>query len=452
MTKAKKVNIITLGCSKNLVDSELLARQLSANGHQVSHEEQEPREVTIINTCGFINDAKQESIETILEQIEVQKQHPNHQVYVMGCLSQRYRQELAAEIPEVDGYFGVDQIPDIVETLNGRFDQALLCQRNLATPAHYAYLKIAEGCDRKCSFCSIPLIRGKYKFKPVEELQKEAAYLNRQGVQELNLIAQDLTYYGRDLGNKSLLAELLQRLDERFPFEWIRLLYAYPLGFPTEVLEQMSQSRSLCKYLDLPLQHISDRILYKMRRGHRAKQTYDLIELTRNKVPDITLRTTLMVGYPGEDERDFARLMEFVREVEFDRLGVFTYSEEEGTHAARTEPDDVPEHIKRERADELMGLQQEIAYRKNQEKVQQTHQVLIDRCDDRYYYGRTESDAPEVDNEVLIDHKDCGDLQTGRFYQVQITSASAYELYGVPENISLAKNRPGHDPIEGPAR
>jgi len=426
------VNIITLGCAKNLVDSEYLSRQLSRNGCRVNHEGGMPCDVTIINTCGFINDAKQESIETILEYTQKKEQGDTSRLYVMGCLSERYRAELEKEIPEVDGFFGVYEQHRILESLQAVFYQDARHERQLATPAHYAYLKVGEGCNRKCSFCSIPLIKGNYNSKTIEELKKEAAFLSQNGVQELNLIAQDLSYYGRDLYGKNMLPGLLEQLEKMEAFEWIRLLYAYPAGFPTRVLDIMGGSSSICHYLDIPLQHISDHILKKMRRGHDRKQTEQLIALIRNKLPNVTLRTTLMVGYPGEDDRDFSELLEFVREARFDRLGVFTYSEEEGTHSAGNDKDDVPEHVKRERADELMALQQEISFRKNQMMVGKKIRVLVDEADQQYIYARSTADAPEVDNGVLIPTSSDTSLEPGGFYDVTITEASDYDLYAKP--------------------
>jgi ribosomal protein S12 methylthiotransferase len=423
------VNLVTLGCSKNLVDSEYLARQLQLNGFQVSHESGQPHDVTIINTCGFINDAKQESIESILAHAAQKQQGTTSRVYVMGCLSQRYREELKAEIPEVDGFFGVYEQPAILKELKAAFRPQYSHQRILATPNHYAYLKVAEGCNRKCSFCSIPLIKGNYTSKPIEELEKEARFLAGTGVKEVNLIAQDLSYYGYDLHKRALLPELIRRLDRMDRFEWIRMLYAYPAGFPTDVLDLMKDSPHICSYLDIPVQHISDRILKAMRRGHTRKQTYQILNLIRSKLPGSTLRTTLLVGYPGETEKDFNELVEFVREVRFDRLGVFTYSEEEGTRAAQTSQDDVPQRVKEERADEIMRVQQEISYRKNREKIGRNMRVLIDGEDHQFLYGRSEADAPEVDNGVLIKKADHPHLQPGEFYEATVTDASDYDLY-----------------------
>jgi ribosomal protein S12 methylthiotransferase len=424
-----RVNIVTLGCSKNLVDSEYLSSQLQNNGFQVEHEAGTPARITIINTCGFINDAKQESIETILEHARQKEQGHISRLYVMGCLSQRYRDELAREIPEVDGFFGVYEQPRIIAALRGRFVESLRHHRHLATPHHYAYLKVAEGCNRSCSFCSIPLIKGNYKSKPIEELQKEASFLAKQGVRELNLIAQDLSCYGQDYYKKKMLPQLLKSLEGLDAFEWIRLLYAYPAGFPSGVLDLMQQSSSICHYLDIPLQHISDRMLKRMRRGHNRQHAEKLIELIRSKIPGITLRTTLLVGHPGESEKDFLELLEFVRQARFDRLGVFTYSEEEGTHSADSYRDDLPAYVKRERADELMKLQQEISLRKNQHRLGSRMKVLIDEVGDGYAYGRTQGDAPEVDNGVVIALDDQTGVKPGLFYEASITGAAEYDLH-----------------------
>jgi ribosomal protein S12 methylthiotransferase len=430
-----RINIVTLGCAKNLVDSEYLSRQLSLNGYEVAFEDNTQADIVIVNTCGFINDAKQESIETILEYADRKTSNQLESLYVIGCLSQRYKSELKEEIPEADGFYGVYEQERFLEDLNAQYYGEYKYQRNLSTPGHYAYLKIAEGCDRKCSFCSIPLIKGSYRSKPAEEVEEEARYLAGQDVVEINLIAQDLTLYGNDLYKQSELAGLLDRLSALNAFSWIRLLYTYPTGFPEEVLHTMARNSNICNYLDIPFQHISNRLLKKMRRGINSKQTYKLIGLIKKHIPDITLRTTLLVGHPGETDEDFSELLEFVREVRFDRLGVFTYSEEEGTYSALHYEDDVPQHVKQQRADEIMQLQQEISYRNNMEKVGRTMPVLIDREDERYYYGRTEADAPEVDNEVIIEKNLNNLLTVGKFYDVNIYDTEAYDLYGkVAEN------------------
>ncbi|MBS3768843.1 MAG: 30S ribosomal protein S12 methylthiotransferase RimO [Bacteroidales bacterium] len=428
--KRPGVNIVSLGCAKNLVDSEQLSRQLTLNGYDVAFEKPDEREVVIINTCGFINDAKQESIETILEYARRKTEGKLKSLYVIGCLSQRYKTELEQEIPEADGFYGVYEQEKILKDLNAAYYGNYSYQRNLATPKHYAYLKIAEGCDRKCSFCSIPYIKGSYRSKPLKEIEREAGYLSEKGVQEVNLIAQDLTYYGYDLYKKSTLSEVLETLSVTDTFPWIRLLYTYPAGFPEKVIHTMARQSNICSYLDIPFQHISDKVLKKMRRGINSKQTYKLIDLIKKHIPEITLRTTLLVGHPGETEEDFRHLMEFVREVQFDRLGVFVYSEEEGTYSALRYEDDIPQHIKKQRSDEIMQLQQDISYRKNLGKVGKTLPVLIDREDEQYYYGRTEADAPEVDNEVIIEKTPDNSIAVGNFYRTKIHSAAAYDLFG----------------------
>jgi ribosomal protein S12 methylthiotransferase len=432
MNNNQRVSLITLGCSKNLVDSEFLLNSLHANGYIVSHENVKEKDILIINTCGFINDAKQESIETILNYAEQKKTGNLSQLIVMGCLSQRYKEDLKAEIPEVDRFFGVDELYEIVEYLKGNNNSYNKYQRYLSRPGHYSYLKIAEGCNRKCSFCSIPFIRGSYKSKTIETLLYEATYLAQAGVKELNLIAQDLTYYGYDRDKKYLLPKLLDELGNMNNFHWIRLLYAFPSQFPSDILKMINKHQSICSYLDIPFQHISDNVLKKMRRGNSKKETYQLIELIKRIIPEITLRTTLMVGHPGETEKEFKELLNFVKEIEFDRLGVFTYSEEEGTYSARQFNDDIPDKIKQERADEIMKMQQAISRKKNEEKIDAILNVLIDSEDEQFYYGRTESDAPEVDNNVLIDKQESpASIKIGEFYSVCITEAFDYDLLGV---------------------
>ncbi len=434
MNNDQRVSIITLGCSKNLVDSEFLLKRLDVNGYEVAHENVKEKDILIINTCGFINDAKQESIETILNFAEQKKYGKLSQLLVMGCLSQRYKEELRAEIPEVDKFFGVDEMHEIVEYLEGNDDDFNQHQRFLSRPMHYSYLKIAEGCNRKCSFCSIPHIRGSYRSKPLKSLLYEATYLAQKGVKELNLIAQDLSYYGYDREKKYLLPKLLEELGSMNVFPWIRMLYAFPSQFPSDVLKKIPKHQSICNYLDIPFQHISDNVLKTMRRGISKKDTYDLIELIKNEIPDITLRTTLMVGHPGETEKEFKELLNFVKNTEFDRLGVFTYSEEEGTYSARQFNDDIPDKIKQERADEIMRIQQAISRKKNGEKVDSILNVLIDSEDKQFYYGRTESDAPEVDNNVLIDKQNndnASEIKIGEFYSIRITEAHYYDLIGV---------------------
>lgn len=429
-----RIHIITLGCAKNLVDSEYLSRQLSLNGYQVTFEDTEESEIVIVNTCGFINDAKQESIETILEYAGKKEDNKLESLYVIGCLSQRYKKELEHEMPEVDGFYGVYEQTEFLNDIHARYYPEQNYQRNLSTPNHFAYLKIAEGCDRKCSFCSIPYIKGKYRSLPIEKIKEEASYLSEQGVKELNLIAQDLTRYGLDLYKKRELPRLLESLSTLDLFSWIRLLYTYPADFPEKLLHTISRHSNICNYLDIPFQHISDKMLKKMRRGMHSKQTYKLIYLIKKHIPGITLRTTLLVGHPGETDEDFRELMEFVREAQFDHLGVFIYSEEEGTHSAIHYEDDVPAHIKQQRSDEIMHLQHEISYRKNTKKIGKKLTVLIDREDARHYYGRSEADAPEVDDEVIIKKNQNNSLTVGKFYPVRIQEAEAYDLFGVVTN------------------
>ncbi len=433
-TKSKRqlVNVVTLGCSKNVVDSESLMKQLDANGLRVVHDSSDARaDTVIINTCGFIRDAKEESVNTILEFVRAKEAGKLDQVFVMGCLSERYKPDLEKEIPDVDKYFGSNNIRDIIETLGYNYRDNLVGERLTTTPSHYAYLKISEGCDRQCSFCAIPLMRGKHKSKPVEQILSEARSLADKGVRELILIAQDLTYYGVDTHRKQLLANLLEQLAEVSGIDWIRLHYAYPASFPKEVLRVMREHPSVCNYLDIPFQHISDPVLKKMRRGVTSKQTYALIEEFRQQVPGLTLRTTLMTGHPGEGDREFEDLLAFVEKVRFDRLGVFTYSEEEDTFGARNFRDEIPAEIKQERADSLMELQSGISLAKNREKKGRTLNVLIDRREGDYYVGRTEGDSPEVDNEVLVSSSK--PLKTGEFYPVHITSADEFDLSGSVE-------------------
>jgi ribosomal protein S12 methylthiotransferase len=431
-TKKKdlSINIVTLGCSKNLVDSEKLMGQLKVNDLKVVHnsETSEARTV-VINTCGFIKDAKQESIDTILEYVSAKEKGLIDDVYVMGCLSERYKDVLPAEIPEVDKMFGVNNIEDIVKTLGGDFKQELVGERMISTPSHYAYLKISEGCDRTCSFCAIPLIRGKHKSIPKDRLVTEARSLANKGVKELILIAQDLTYYGVDIYKKQTLGDLLKELSDIDGIEWIRLHYAYPKSFPKDVLEVMRSRKNICNYLDIPFQHVSDNVLRNMRRGINSSQTLDLIKSFREEVPNLTLRTTLLVGHPGEEEEDFEELVNFVKDVRFDRLGVFTYSEEEDTYAAINYVNQIPEEVKQNRADLIMQIQEEISLEKNKEKVGKSFQVIIDRKEGEYFIGRSEGDSPEVDNEILVntDMK----LQVGEFYKIEITSVDSFDLFGI---------------------
>lgn len=426
----RKINVVTLGCSKNIVDSEYLMRQIEANNIQVKHNDESfEAKTVIINTCGFIKDAKQESVDTILRFIRAKESGLIRQVYVVGCLSERYRKDLEKEIPDVDKYFGVNDLEVIIKHLGLNYKQSLLGERSLTTPDHYAYLKISEGCDRKCSFCAIPLIRGKHKSVPQESIVGEAHRLAQKGIKELILIAQDLTSYGLDVYKEQALPELLRILCDINGIEWIRLHYAYPAGFPREVIQIMKDHDKICNYLDIPFQHNSDVVLRKMRRGHNQKQNYELIEYIRKEIPDITLRTTVMTGHPGETEKEFNALYTFVKEVEFDRLGVFTYSEEEDTWGARNLKDRIPEKVKKERADQLMHLQQTISNKLNLNKIYRSFKVLIDGREGEYYTGRTASDSPEVDHEVLIPVKG-NDLKKGNFYQVRITGAEEFDLFG----------------------
>lgn len=428
--KKNKINIVTLGCSKNLVDTEKLMGHLQSNDLQVVHESNDDDiKTVVINTCGFIADAKQESIDTILQYIEAKQKGIIDNVFVMGCLSERYKYDLQQEIPEIDAMFGVNNLEEIVKSLGADFKKELVGERVQTTPAHYAYLKISEGCDRTCSFCAIPLIRGKHKSRPIEDILTEAQKLSEKGVKELMLIAQDLTFYGVDNYKKQSLANLLERFSSDIPeLKWIRLHYAYPASFPKDILSVMKENESICNYLDIPFQHISDNVLKHMRRGVNSSQTYDLITSIRENVPDITLRSTLMVGHPGETDKDFEQLIRFVEDVQFDRLGVFTYSEEEDTYAANRYKDAIPQHVKDERASRIMEIQEEISLEKNNAKIGKEYKVIIDRREGEYWIGRTEADSPEVDNEVLI--KSDQKIKAGEFYQVEITSVDSFDLYG----------------------
>ena len=429
--RPSKINVVTLGCSKNLVDSEKLLGQLKANELSVVHDQSDADARTvIINTCGFIADAKSESVNTILEHVKAKEEGMLDQVYVMGCLSERYKEMLEEEIPEVDGIFGVNSLDQIVKTLGGKYKNELVGERLQTTPQHYAYLKISEGCDRTCSFCAIPLIRGKHESKPKEEIIAEATALVKSGVKELMLIAQDLTFYGVDIYKKQDLADLLRRLSDIDGLEWIRLHYAYPASFPHDVLEVMREKENICNYLDIPFQHVSDNVLRKMRRGVNSSQTYDLIKRFREQVPNLTLRTTLLVGHPGEEKKDFEELKEFVSKVKFDRLGVFTYSEEEDTYAGDKFEDSIPEEVKEERAAAIMEIQEQISLEKNEIKIGNVYKALIDREEGDYFIGRTYADSPEVDNEVLIQKEATLKMSIGNFYQVEITSADVHDLYG----------------------
>ncbi|MCF8330511.1 MAG: 30S ribosomal protein S12 methylthiotransferase RimO [Crocinitomicaceae bacterium] len=428
--KKNKVNVVTLGCSKNIYDSEVLMAQLKANQFDVEHESMDDdASVVIINTCGFIDNAKQESIDTIIRYVEAKKDGLVDKVYVTGCLSQRYKDDLEKEIPEVDAYFGTRDLPRLLKTLKADYKHELVGERLLTTPSHYAYFKIAEGCDRPCTFCAIPIMRGKHLSTPIEDLIIQAKSLAAKGVKELMLIAQDLTYYGLDLYKKRALADLLTQLSEVEGIAWIRLHYAFPSGFPMEVLDVMREKSNICNYLDMPLQHGSTRMLQAMKRGTTREKTEELIAAIREKVPGIAIRTTLIAGYPGETEADFQEMYDWVQRSKFDRLGIFTYSHEENTAAYAFE-DDVPAKVKKERADAIMDLQAGISYELNQLKVGKIFSVLFDRVEGDYFIGRTEFDSPEVDNEVLVMKTADNFIRIGDFAQIQITSADHYDLYG----------------------
>jgi len=426
----EKVNIVTMGCAKNLVDSEVILTQLKGNNIAAAHEQAAGANVVIINTCGFIDAAKQESIDTILQYAEAKKKGLINKLYVTGCLSERYKNDLIKEIPTVDAFFGTREVPELLRKFKADYKKELLGERIITTTSHYAYLKIAEGCDRPCSFCAIPLMRGKHVSRTIESLVEEARNLAAKGVKELLLIAQDSTYYGLDIYGERALDRLLKALAAVEGLEWIRLHYAFPAGFPENVLEVMANNPKVCNYLDIPLQHGSTRMLKAMRRGIDRQRTEQLLQKIRQKVPGVAIRTTLIVGYPGETEEDFAEMLSFVKESQFDRLGVFTYSHEENTHAYDFE-DDVPDEIKQERANTIMAVQEEISLALNQQKVGSELKVLIDRLESGTYYGRTEFDSPEVDNEVLIDAKDHY-LRIGDFVTVNITDASEFDLTAVP--------------------
>ena len=429
--KKNKINVITLGCSKNVYDSEVLMGQLKANGKEVTHEATEDEgNIIVINTCGFIDNAKEESVNTILEYAEKKEQGIVDKVFVTGCLSERYRPDLEKEIPNVDQFFGTTELPLLLKALGADYKHELIGERLTTTPKNYAYLKIAEGCDRPCSFCAIPLMRGKHVSTPIENLVIEAEKLAKNGVKELILIAQDLTYYGLDLYKKRNLAELLEALLKVEGIEWIRLHYAFPTGFPMDVLELMKREPKICNYIDIPLQHISDNILKSMRRGTTYEKTTQLLKDFRAAVPGMAIRTTLIVGYPGETEEDFQILKNWVEEMRFERLGCFTYSHEENTHAYNL-VDDVPEEVKQARAAEIMDLQAQISWELNQEKIGQTFKCIIDRKEGQYFIGRTEFDSPDVDNEVLVDASKHY-LKTGDFVNLKITDATEFDLYAEP--------------------
>jgi len=426
--KKNKINVVTLGCSKNIYDSEVLMGQLKANKKEVVHEEE--GNIVVINTCGFIDNAKEQSVNTILEYAQKKEEGIVDKVFVTGCLSERYKPDLQKEIPNVDQYFGTTEMPSLLKALGADYKHELLGERVTTTPKNYAFLKIAEGCDRPCSFCAIPLMRGGHKSTPIEQLVKEAQGLARDGVKELILIAQDLTYYGLDIYKKRALAELLRELVKVDGIEWIRLHYAFPTGFPEDVLDVINEEPKVCNYIDIPLQHISDDLLKSMRRGTTHKKTTDLIHKFREIVPQMAIRTTLIVGYPGETEAHFQELKDWVREMRFERLGAFTYSHEENTHAYNLE-DDVPEEVKQERANEIMEIQSQISWELNQQKIGKVFKCVIDRKEGNYFVGRTEFDSPDVDNEVLIDATKYY-LKTGDFTQIKINQAEDFDLYGEP--------------------
>ncbi|HNP67397.1 MAG TPA: 30S ribosomal protein S12 methylthiotransferase RimO [Aequorivita sp.] len=423
--KKNKINVVTLGCSKNVYDSEVLMGQLRASNKEVVHEEE--GNIVVINTCGFINNAKEESINTILEFVQKKEEGLVDKVFVTGCLSERYKPDLQKEIPNVDEYFGTTELPGLLKALGADYKHELIGERITTTPKNYAYFKIAEGCDRPCSFCAIPIMRGKHRSTPMEDLVTEAEKLAAKGVKELILIAQDLTYYGLDLYKKRNLAELLQKLAKVEGIEWIRLHYAFPTGFPMDVLEVMRNEPKICNYIDIPLQHIADPILKSMRRGTTKAKTTKLLEEFRAAVPEMAIRTTLIVGYPGETEEDFQTLKQWVKEMRFERLGCFTYSHEENTHAYNLE-DDVPEDVKMDRANKIMEIQSQISWELNQQKIGKEFKVVIDRKEGGYFVGRTEFDSPDVDNEVLINAEE-GYLRTGEFCTVKITAAEDFDLY-----------------------
>ncbi|WP_411275312.1 30S ribosomal protein S12 methylthiotransferase RimO [Daejeonella sp.] len=425
-----RVNVITLGCSKNIHDSEVLMGQLRGNQMDVIHEAENlnNNDIIVINTCGFIDNAKQESIDTILQYSQLKDEGRVGKVIVTGCLSERYKPELQAEISNVDSFFGTNDLQNLLNSIGANYKHELVGERLLTTPSHFSYFKIAEGCNRPCSFCAIPLMRGKHVSKPIDELVREAKFLAKNGTKELILIAQDLTYYGLDLYSKRNLADLIRNLSDVDGIEWIRLQYAYPSGFPMDILEVMNERSNVCNYLDMPLQHITDNMLSSMRRGITRQKTVDLVNSIRDKVPGIALRTTLICGYPGETEHDFLEMKDWVEETRFERLGCFTYSHEEKTHAHQLH-DDVPEEVKQERVDAIMAVQQYISYEKNQQKIGQTFKVLIDKKEGDFFIGRTEFDSPEVDNEVLLDAR--ADYATpGTFANVLIDRAEDFDLYG----------------------
>lgn len=434
---SKTVNVVTLGCSKNIVDSEQVMRQLTGSGFSVVHNSDDLSlsNIVLINTCGFIGDAKEESIEMILKFAEAKSKGKVEKIFVFGCLSQRYREELSSEMPEVDGFFGVNDLKTVIKVLGAEYKQQLLNERELTTPSHYAYLKISEGCSWGCSYCAIPLIRGKHISRPIEDLVTEATLLAKKGVKELIVIAQDSTYYGKDIYGERRIGELLTKLSTIEGVEWIRLHYAFPYQFPEELIDRIANNPKICAYLDIPFQHVSNRVLDKMRRKVSASETYDLIDKLRKGIPNLALRTTLLVGHPGEEIEDFNELLRFIEKVRFDRLGVFPYSEEEGTHGAINFPDSIPFEEKVRRVGEVMKLQQKIAEDLNSHKVGKTFRVIIDQEEVDYYVGRTEHDSPEVDGEVMVKKGDLP-LTVGEFYNIKITDSLDYDLIG--EVLSLS--------------
>lgn len=427
--RRNKVNVVTLGCSKNIFDSEVLMGQLKANNYEVEHESKKgDASIVIINTCGFIDNAKEESVNTILQFANAKEKGLVEKVYVTGCLSERYKADLEKEIPEIDAWFGTRDLPRILKTLKADYKHELVGERILTTPQHFAYLKISEGCDRPCSFCAIPLMRGKHISTPIEELVSQAKNLAKNGTKELILIAQDSTYYGLDLYGKRNLADLMSRLSEVDGIDWIRLHYAFPSGFPTDALEVMRDNPKICNYLDMPLQHITDNMLKSMKRGTTKQKTIDLVNEIRDKVPGITLRTTLIAGYPGETEKDHEEMLRWIEDTHFDRLGIFSYSHEENTGAYELN-DDVPAETKQARAEAVMEVQQGISFAINQQKVGKTYKVLFDRKEGDWFIGRTEGDSPEVDNEVLVPAKDAY-VRIGDFANVCVEKAEEFDLYG----------------------
>ena len=426
--KKNKINVITLGCSKNVYDSEILMGQLKANKLQVEHESETKANIVVVNTCGFIDNAKEESVNTILEQMKRKEEGEIEKLFVTGCLSERYKPDLEKEMPNVDDFFGTKDLPKLLKSLGADYKHELVGERLVTTPSHYAYLKISEGCDRKCSFCAIPLMRGGHKTTPIEDLIIETEKLAVIGVKELILIAQDLTYYGLDLYKERKLAELMTKLSEVEGIEWIRIHYAFPTAFPEDVLEVIRTNPKICTYMDIPLQHVSDNLLESMRRGTNMEKTKNLIKKFRKEIPGITIRTSLIVGYPGETEKEFQDLLDFVEESKFDRLGVFTYSHEENTHAFNLK-DNVPMEVKHQRAEEVMDLQSSISYELNQNRIGETFKVIFDRKEGDYFIGRTEFDSPDIDNEVIVNAKDFY-VRIGDFTNIKITKADHYDLYG----------------------